>query len=104
MKFIAGSITFTKIWGCYHGEVENFKSNLLLLKKQPGGEKVIWTLMNELSILSLEKMTIPYEAYHFTFKFPASVNSDVYIGGQTILDQSYINCIINDINEALHYA
>lgn len=104
VQFIAGSIRFAKVWGCYHAEIEEFKSGLLVLKNQPQGGTVTWTLVDELCVLSLEKITVPYEAYNFSFKLPASLNSDIYIEGVTILDQSYIQCIIDDLSETLHYA
>ncbi len=99
--FISGGIKYTSIWGCYNGELETFRSNLTDLKYSNNSNSVVFSPMDENSILAIEKIAIPYEAYVLTLKLFSSLNSETFIHSKSILDQSYLPVIIRGISDLL---
>ncbi|EBZ5771631.1 hypothetical protein EC412_05000 [Salmonella enterica subsp. enterica serovar Redlands] len=101
IEFISEGIHYEKVWDCYIGELEKFKSELIKLRDSVDYDEVILSPMCETSSLAIEKIVTPYETYRFKFNLASSVHSLISIQGMTMLDQSYIPGIIIGVDELL---
>ncbi|HAV1239612.1 TPA: hypothetical protein JGU28_004382 [Salmonella enterica] len=98
---LSKEINYSATWEVYNGEIEKFKSQLINLKDKKNNDKASLTLINENSSITIEKITTPYETYLFKFRLSSSTNLNVYIQGESILDQSYISEIITGVSDLL---
>lgn len=102
ITFTSGGVKYVSIWGCYNGEIEKLKTELTDLRYSNHNNPVIFSPMDESSSITIEKITIPYEAYIFTLKLFSSLNSKTFIHSESILDQSYITGIIEGVINLLN--
>jgi len=99
--FISKEIRYSAIWEAYNSEIETFKSELIRLKDKDDNGEVTLSLMNENSTLTIVKITSPYEVYVFRYRLSSSANSELFIQGESILDQTYISAIVMGVDDLL---
>lgn len=102
LEFKCKGISLAGTWGCFVGELEQFKSTLLDLKNDKLESAIIFSPQEGMFSLTITKSK-ERNIYALHFKIFPELRSDIFVQGETSLGQLNIDELLSGLNNLINF-
>jgi hypothetical protein len=102
IEFKSKGISLAGEWGCFVGDLDEFKSKLLDLKNDKLDSEVIFSPQEGMVALSIAKSE-ERNVYPLHFRIFAEIRSDIFVQGETSLGHLNIDELLSGLNSLINF-